>query len=93
MVSIGGKKTAYDRRFGVAALTPSANGSRFAYAMGGIKSERLVLDEVEQRGLTFPHNFLGNNGATARIAFSPDGKHARHPAVIVLNNPDQRRPM
>ena len=59
--------------------------------MGGINSERLVLDGVEQRGLTFPHNFLGNNGATARIAFSPDGKHAAHPAVIVLNDPDQRR--
>jgi len=81
-VSIDGKKTTYDRRSGVHALTLSADGSRFAYAMGGLNTERLVLDGVEQRGLNFPYNFLGNGGATARIAFSPDGRHVAHPASI-----------
>ena len=61
-VSIDGKKT-IRRAIHLWALTLSADGSRFAYAMGGINSERLVVDGVEQRGLTFPPNFLGNSGA------------------------------
>jgi hypothetical protein len=85
-VSIDGKKTTHDRRFDVTALTLSSDGSRFAYAMGGANSERLVLDGVEQRGLIFPFSFLRNGGATARIAFSPDAKYVAHAATLEGDN-------